>query len=160
MAFRAILRSQVLGAARFGSYRSKARKAFMNTWEVTSSAASRVASRNRTYRYTVGWWSRNHCEKSGGNPVSAWTSAFLPEDCVTWSRVSITPLYGCPGWGLHSHRQLEAASYRRSPTYLARSTTRQEYPHSLSYQESTFTMFPPITAVLRASTMELAGCPV
>src|SRR5512143_1970857 len=36
-------------------------------------------------------------------------------------------------------------------TYFARSTRRQEYPHSLSYQASTFAIFPPITLVDRAS---------
>src|SRR6266850_3575568 len=38
--------------------------------------------------------------------------------------------------------------------YLMRSLTRQEYPHSLSYQESTFNRCPPITFVYSASTME------
>ena len=46
-AFRAILSSQVRGEARFASYRSKDRSAFMKTSEVTSSAASRVATRKR-----------------------------------------------------------------------------------------------------------------
>ena len=34
---------------------------------------------------------------------------------------------------------------------------RQEYPHSLSYQPSTFTMLPSITIVDSASKMQLAG---
>src|SRR5512135_44376 len=42
-------------------------------------------------------------------------------------------------------------------TYFARSTRRQEYPHSLSYQASTFTIFPPITLVERASKEDEAG---
>ncbi len=35
----------------------------------------------------------------------------------------------------------------------ARSETRQLYPHSLSYQAMTLTMFPPIVMVEGASTM-------
>jgi hypothetical protein len=37
----------------------------------------------------------------------------------------------------------------------AKSTTRQLYPHSLSYQETTFARLPPTTFVRSASTMEL-----
>ena len=43
-----------------------------------------------------------------------------------------------------------------SITFTQRSATRQEYPHSLSYQASTLIRLP-ITLVLRASTMALCG---
>src|SRR5512140_875830 len=42
-------------------------------------------------------------------------------------------------------------------TYFARSTRRQEYPHSFSYQESTFNIFPARTLVERASKEDEAG---
>src|SRR4029077_15704907 len=38
--------------------------------------------------------------------------------------------------------------------YFTRSRTRQEYPHSLSYQDRTLIMRPPITLVYSASTIE------
>src|SRR5579863_6292977 len=41
-----------------------------------------------------------------------------------------------------------------------RSRTRQEYPHSLSYQEITFTQFPPTTIVQGASTIEERESPL
>src|SRR5215472_2664693 len=37
---------------------------------------------------------------------------------------------------------------------LIRSRTREEYPHSLSYQEITFTQLPPTTIVQGASTID------
>src|SRR5579862_4765953 len=40
------------------------------------------------------------------------------------------------------------------PMKLIRSRTRQEYPHSLSYQEITLTQLPPTTRVISESTME------
>ena len=42
----------------------------MKTCDVTSSAVSRVATRKRTYRYTVVRWSVYHSAKSGGRSVS------------------------------------------------------------------------------------------
>ena len=47
-------------------------------------------------------------------------------------------------------------SARRS----ARSTTRLEYPHSLSYQEITLTRFPPSTWSTPASKIEECGFPM
>src|SRR4051794_28026388 len=44
--------------------------------------------------------------------------------------------------------------------YLTRSRTRQEYPHSLSYQERIFTQVPSITFVFPASTMDEFGFPL
>src|SRR6266576_6162831 len=38
--------------------------------------------------------------------------------------------------------------------YLIKSLTRQEYPHSLSYQDKILIMLPPITFVYSASTIE------
>jgi len=43
-----------------------------------------------------------------------------------------------------------------STIYSAKSTTRFEYPHSLSYQDRTLTKLPSITFVDKASTIELA----
>src|ERR1035438_5417248 len=43
---------------------------------------------------------------------------------------------------------------------LIRSRTRQEYPHSLSYQEITLTQLPPTTKVMGASTMEERESPL
>ena len=43
---------------------------------------------------------------------------------------------------------------------LIRSRTRQEYPHSLSYQEITLTQLPPTTRVMGASTMEERESPL
>src|SRR5260370_31153821 len=43
---------------------------------------------------------------------------------------------------------------------LIRSRQRQEYPHSLSYQASTFTQRSPTTLVYPASTMEELGLPL
>src|SRR5947207_12389131 len=43
---------------------------------------------------------------------------------------------------------------------LIRSRTRQEYPHSLSYQAITFTQFPATTRVMGESTMALTGSPL
>src|SRR5207253_7538962 len=39
------------------------------------------------------------------------------------------------------------------------SRTRQEYPHSLSYQEITFTQLPPTTRVIGASTIDERASP-
>ena len=47
-------------------------------------------------------------------------------------------------------------TYFPSITFTQRSATRQEYPHSLSYQASTLIRLP-ITLVLRASNMALCG---
>src|SRR5690606_7917499 len=44
-----------------------------------------------------------------------------------------------------------------SPTYFTKSTTLQEYPHSLSYHANTFTLRSPITIVDRPSIMEECG---
>src|SRR2546429_579993 len=44
--------------------------------------------------------------------------------------------------------------------YLMRSRTRQEYPHSLSYHESILIMWPPITFVYSASTIEELELPL
>src|SRR6185437_4745977 len=41
-----------------------------------------------------------------------------------------------------------------------RSRTREEYPHSLSYQEMTFTQFPPTTRVMGASTIDERPSPL
>src|ERR1700722_9820467 len=43
---------------------------------------------------------------------------------------------------------------------LIRSRTRLEYPHSLSYQEITFTRLPPTTIVLGESTIEERESPL
>src|SRR6266850_180157 len=43
---------------------------------------------------------------------------------------------------------------------LIKSRQRQEYPHSLSYQASTFTQRSPTTLVYPASTMEECGLPL
>src|SRR5699024_10174152 len=43
--------------------------------------------------------------------------------------------------------------YRKRPIYPARSRTRLEYPHSLSYQANTFTFRSPITIVDNPSIM-------
>src|SRR5438046_10663224 len=43
---------------------------------------------------------------------------------------------------------------------LIRSRTRQEYPHSLSYQAITFTQLPATTRVMGESTMALRGSPL
>lgn len=51
-------------------------------------------------------------------------------------------------------------SSQHDATYRTRSTTRFEYPHSLSYQDNTLTMLPPITFVDRASITEEAGLPL
>src|SRR5208283_1197196 len=60
-----------------------------------------------------------------------------------------------------------AATGRRDAGYkpladirLIRSCTRQEYPHSLSYQEITLTQLPPTTKVIGASTIEERGSPL
>src|SRR5580704_12180349 len=60
-----------------------------------------------------------------------------------------------------------ATSERRTAGYsplaaikLIRSRTRQEYPHSLSYQEITLTQLPPTTRVMWASTMEERESPL
>jgi len=45
-------------------------------------------------------------------------------------------------------------------TKLIKSRTRQEYPHSLSYQATTFTSVPSITLVKPASIMDECGLPV
>ena len=44
-----------------------------------------------------------------------------------------------------------------SPIILTTSTTRQEYPHSLSYQERIFTRLSPMTSVDMASKIEESG---
>ncbi len=43
---------------------------------------------------------------------------------------------------------------------LIKSRTRQEYPHSLSYQATTFTSVPSMTLVNPASIMDECGLPV
>ena len=56
-----------------------------------------------------------------------------------------------------SPRRAGSANVAYSPFFArnaTRSRTRQEYPHSLSYQAMTFTQLPPITRVIGASTME------
>ncbi len=53
----------------------------------------------------------------------------------------------------------DLACQRLCPMVRARSTHRVEYPHSLSYQEITFTMRPPMTDVERPSMIELCGLP-
>src|SRR5437763_4471603 len=44
--------------------------------------------------------------------------------------------------------------------YFTKSRTRQEYPHSLSYHESILIMWPPITFVYSASTIEELELPL
>src|SRR5579883_873451 len=56
-------------------------------------------------------------------------------------------------------RLLLSAFYCLLATNFTRSRTRQEYPHSLSYHEVTFTQFPSITFVKPASTIEERGSP-
>ena len=50
------------------------------------------------------------------------------------------------------HRSFSAINFAKSPT-------RQLYPHSLSYHESTLAIFPSSTTVDSASTIEDAGLP-
>src|SRR5579883_1850937 len=60
---------------------------------------------------------------------------------------------------LSASRLLLSAFYCLLATNFTRSRTRQEYPHSLSYHEVTFTQFPSITFVKPASTIEERGSP-
>src|SRR5215204_4744575 len=58
---------------------------------------------------------------------------------------------------LNSSLMTHHSSHAYSPflaMYLMRSRTRQEYPHSFSYQERILIMLPPITLVYSASTIE------
>src|SRR5207302_9043513 len=52
-----------------------------------------------------------------------------------------------------------ADQFSRSPMYTARSTTRQEQPHSLSYQLKTLPGRSPRTMVRAASPLPEHGCP-
>src|SRR5256886_2638329 len=52
------------------------------------------------------------------------------------------------------------SQFSRSPMNTARSTTRQEYPHSLSYQENTLPCRSPMTMVSGASTMDELELPL
>src|SRR3990172_6587103 len=58
----------------------------------------------------------------------------------------------------YSHRtSVIGQRYEREAMYLIRSRSRQEYPHSLSYQAKTFTRVPSITEVEAPSTMAECG---
>src|ERR1700733_3402299 len=58
-------------------------------------------------------------------------------------------------------RPYAAGSYKPlADIRLIRSRTRQEYPHSLSYQEITFTQLPPTTRVIGESTIEEKELPL
>src|SRR5207302_6443432 len=50
--------------------------------------------------------------------------------------------------------------FSRSPMNTVRSTTRHEYPHSLSYQEKTLPRWSPTTIVSSASTIEECEFPL
>ena len=53
-----------------------------------------------------------------------------------------------------------AIAYSRAPTYCSRSTHRDAYPHSLSYQPETFTSSPSTTFVHLLSRMQECGFPM
>ena len=93
-ALRAIRSSQVRGDAREESYRSNDLKAFMKTSEVTSSAASRVATRKRMQRKTALWCSRNQVPKSSGSAKGAGAGATRGAGSDTLSSVCIALVYG------------------------------------------------------------------
>src|SRR5690606_2187416 len=50
--------------------------------------------------------------------------------------------------------------YRNLPTFSIRSTVRQLYPHSLSYQLTTLSMLPSMTWVQSVTKMELCESPM
>ena len=93
-ALRAIRSSQVRGDAREESYRSNDLKAFMKTSEVTSSAASRVATRKRMQRKTARWCSRNQVPKSSRSAKGAGAGATRGAGSDTLSSVCIALVYG------------------------------------------------------------------